>query len=180
MPVVRLQWAGKIDGLQAKGLGMEMIEKTLGQFGEAIGLPDLKLDAENICSLTVDGEIEVFFQVLDFSTNVVRLNSRLASLNNVPKSLYLHLLEANYNGMGTGHAALSINQRSSEVLLTQAIQVDKLSVEEFAETVKLFVKYTSFWVHELVELAKFPSDEPVPAQNMPASNLSSQMQYLMP
>ncbi|KZK91162.1 Tir chaperone protein (CesT) [Pseudovibrio sp. Ad5] len=159
---------------------MEMVENTLRQFGETIGLPDLKLDTENICSLTVDGEIEVFFQVLDFNANVVRLNSRLASLNNVPKSLYLHLLEANYNGMGTGHAALSINQRSSEVLLTQAIQVDNLSVEEFAETVKLFVKYTSFWVHELVELAKFPSDEPVPVQDMPVDSLNSQMQYLMP
>ncbi|AEV39759.1 Tir chaperone (plasmid) [Pseudovibrio sp. FO-BEG1] len=179
--VLRHLRAGDANGLsKQKGHHMELVETVIRQFGETIGLSDLKLDSENICSLTVDGEIEVFFQVLDFKTNVIRLNSKLANLNSVPKSLYQHLLEANYNGIGTGAAALSINLRSSEVLLTQAIQADKLSAEEFADTVKLFVKYTSFWVQELVELAKFPSDDPVSMPEMPVDNLSSQMQYLMP
>ena len=106
---------------------MELVETLIRQFGETVGLPDLKLDSENICSLVVEDEIEVFFEVLDFNSNVIRLNSPLADLNSVPESLYKLLLEANYNGIGTGAAALSIDPHSSEVLLTQPVQADKIS-----------------------------------------------------
>lgn len=145
---------------------MELVETLIRQFGETVGLPDLKLDSENICSLVVEDEIEVFFEVLDFNSNVIRLNSPLADLNSVPESLYKLLLEANYNGIGTGAAALSIDPHSSEVLLTQPVQADKISANEFEEAVKLFVKYTSFWLQELVELAKLPSDDHDPASSL--------------
>lgn len=142
---------------------MELIEATIRKFGETVGVPDLKLDSENICSLVVDDEIEVFFQVLDFKSNVIRLNSPVADLSDVQNSVHELLLEANYNGIGTGAAALSIDPHTSEVLLTQPLQVDKLSENEFEEAVTMFVKYTSFWVQELADVAKLPFGDPAPA-----------------
>lgn len=142
---------------------MELIEATIRKFGETVGVPDLKLDSENICSLVVDDEIEVFFQVLDFKSNVIRLNSPVADLSDVQNSVHELLLEANYNGIGTGAAALSIDPHTSEVLLTQPLQVDKLSENEFEEAVTMFVKYTSFWVQELADIAKLPFGDPASA-----------------
>lgn len=161
-----------------EGLYVKLIEEAIARFGEKIGIPDLTFSSENICALTINDEIEVFFQVREFQAHVVRINSKLADLKDVSSELFRDLLMANYNGNGTGEAALAINDQTAEVMLTQPLNVERLSTDDFLEAVNTFVKYTIFWKAELPELQKqtaVRSEDPVAVDA-----LSSHMPFLVP
>lgn len=157
---------------------MKLIEEAIARFGDKIGIPDLAFSSENICALTINGEIEVFFQVREFQSHVVRINSKLADLKDISGELFRDLLMANYNGIGTGEAALAINDQTAEIMLTQPLNVERLTSDGFLEAVNTFVKYTLFWRAELPELQKqtaTQTDAPVTVDA-----LSSHMPFLVP
>ena len=62
------------------------------------------------------------------------------------------LLTANYNGEGTGAAALGVDTETDEVILGQAIDVAGLDADAFLETVETFVKYLTYWTEQLPTL----------------------------
>ena len=79
------------------------------------------------------------------------------------------LLTANYNGEGTGAAALALDAETDEVILGQAIDVAGLDADGFLETVETFVKYLTYWTEHLPTLVPSTSaDHPAVGTSSPS------------
>lgn len=147
---------------------MGLLQDVLARFGRTIGLNDLAFDSEDMCALTVDGDLEVYFQAIDYAAGVMRLNGRVALASDVSPETLRDLLVSSHNGRGTGDAAFSIDNQTDEVLLGRALYVNKMTDQEFDEAVTLFLRYVAFWNTQIAEL-EAPSLKSAPARDDLAS-----------
>ncbi len=127
------------------------VKEAIQQFGEKVGIADLALDDQQLCELTVGDGLDVFFQGTESETEL-RLNGRVGFLPGDDTATLMGLLTANYNGEGTGAAALGVDTETDEVILGQAIDVAGLDADAFLETVETFVKYLTYWTEQLPTL----------------------------
>jgi hypothetical protein len=133
---------------------------ALEQLGRRIGLPDLKFNGEGICELTVGDNIEVYLEGEPDAT-VLHLNGVIGTLPAADDRVLRALLGANYNGQATGAAALAMDPRTSEIVLTRQLDVSALDAAKLAETLETFVKYVAFWIGYLPKMAVgTPPDAP--------------------
>lgn len=142
---------------------MGLLQDVLARFGRSIGLDHISFDSEDICALTVDGDLEVYFQAIDHSAGIMRLNGRVALASEVSHETLRDLLASSHNGYGTGDAAFSINNQTDEVLLGRALYPSKMTDQEFDEAVALFIRYVTFWSTQIAEL-EAPSLKSAPAK----------------
>lgn len=117
---------------------------ALDQLGRHIGLPGLKFNREGICELTVGDGIDIYFQGDDDAT-ALHLNGVVGTMPSADARVLRALLAANHNGQATGGAALALDSRTSEIVLTRTLEVAALPLDQLVATLEAFVKYVAFW-----------------------------------
>ena len=131
--------------------------EAIAALAGAIGLPDLKLDAENTCTLVIDGTQEIYLSGAPDGTSL-RLNAVLGDMSALGADP-ARMLEINYVAEESGGGALAINRMTAEAVYVKTLDVSALSAGAVAPAVESFVKYALFWAETLPELrAAEPAD----------------------
>ena len=129
--------------------------EALAALGEKLGMPRLQFGADRICTLEIGGKIDL--EIEDRAdAALLQLNAILRVVGDADASVYHALLTANFNGQGTGKAALSINPASGEIVLTQAIDPKLHSNQSLFDEVDQFTRYALFWADHAQSLKPAP------------------------
>ena len=119
-------------------------DEALAAFGSSKGLGQLAFNTDRICSVEFDKSLVV--EIEDRPDDAtIRLNSPLRPLGDADMDVLLQLLAANFNGSGTGKAALAFNMASGDIVLTQGIEYRHHSAASFIAELDRFLRIAVFW-----------------------------------
>jgi len=127
---------------QKKMLLIDLLE----ELREALGLADLDIDEQGICSLICEGG--AFAVQLSFRTNQVELDSLLGQIpgSEPPRLQVLEaLLEANHQFQGTLGATLAVVPATGMVWLHQILQRPMGASGSFSQQVTHFIQAAKLW-----------------------------------
>ena len=98
----------------------------------------------------------------DPQSTTLRINAVVGVLPEAdsPQALRL-LLQANFNGQGTGANSLSIDHVSNEVVLGRTVDVTTLGPDGLVKPVREFARYLLYWRRNLLrQVSQASSPEP--------------------
>lgn len=118
--------------------------EALDTLAKATGLGKLSFGTNRICRLDVGDTVEL--EIEDRAADgILRLNAAVRVVGDADFSVLRALLAANFNGEGTGKAALAINTASGEIALTQPVELLRHDAASFCAEVETFIRYVLFW-----------------------------------
>ena len=121
-------------------------------FGARVGIPSLSLGSEGVAALTVGKDLEIQLEG-PVDGERLNINGMVGALRSVESSFLLALLEANHNGVATGGGAISIDPRTTEIVLTWTLLTTQESVDSFAKKMEDFARYLTFWIDYLPKIS---------------------------
>lgn len=127
---------------------MSINDEAVQRFGEQIGIPKLRFNADRVCALTVADGLEITLEDAEIDGRL-RINGRVGFVRQADPEIWRALLVANHNGQATGPATLSVDPSSGDVVLGQTVEVRSLDGPGLAAIVEMFLKYLTFWVGHL-------------------------------
>lgn len=120
-------------------------KEALTAFGKAAGLGALTFGHDGICQVGIGENLIVEIEE-DANDGTIRLNAPLRPVGDADFSVLATLLEANFNGDGTGLAALAINYASGDIVLCQAIEPKRHDAKSFVAEMDRFIRTAQFWL----------------------------------
>jgi len=123
--------------------------------GAEIGLPDIRLDANETCNLVIDNTFEIYLTG-DPRAEELRLTGvlgELAEFNPDPMAL----LASNADALETGRGALAIDRNTEEVVYVRTINTGMLDADTLMAELSDFIKYTAFWEGQLPDMQAAPT-----------------------
>ncbi|AEV39614.1 Tir chaperone (plasmid) [Pseudovibrio sp. FO-BEG1] len=123
---------------------MKYAATLLAELGEKIGLPNLELDEEGLCSFEVEDEF-----TLTLGANNQDEVILFALLPDIQKDKreagYRLLLQANLLGKGTGDAVLAMTEGDNQPALNSRFSAQNLAVQQLEEKLDTFIKLVKLW-----------------------------------
>jgi hypothetical protein len=114
------------------------------QLGQSLGL-ELELSAGEAAELIVGDDLSLLISG-DPDGQRLRLMGTVASFpDGDAAEVARTLLKANYNGQGTGGAAIALDPVTDDVVLTRAVDVTGLGPDGLRAAVEEFANYMEFW-----------------------------------
>jgi hypothetical protein len=126
----------------------------LRRLGQQINLPELTVDDQGRCVLTV-GDNLLLALYYDEARDSVIIYSGLGKVaaDHLP-AFALQLLHANLFWQETGEATLSLEPASGVVVLARRLPAEELSYEHFEEALLRFTQAARTWQERVAALAK--------------------------
>ena len=126
-------------------------------YGKEVGLPNLKLNENGVCSLNFDGKINV-----DIVYNKENDQCFFASpIGTVPaegrEEFFKQLLVSNAFGIENGGAVLGIEEEEDRVVLSYTFIASTFSFELFKTVLGNFVTMVENWQNKYANLCRFSS-----------------------
>lgn len=122
----------------------------------------LTFNDEGVCTIVIDADAVVR---LDGEPQGTRLRIS-AAVGRLPDPRNAHalrvLLQANFQGQGTGDAALGLDHISDEVVLGCGVKVDELGPRDLAPALEAFAAQLAYWRDNLLRLTSEPAPGPGP------------------
>lgn len=121
--------------------------QLLLDFGQSIGLPDLRFDEDGLCVLSFD-ETVIFLRNED--SGALTIYAPLVEVPEEKKRLIQPLLlDANFLFRATRGASLCMSSHSLFAMILTCIKPSFLSLVSLSETVEEFVQLADFWREKL-------------------------------
>ena len=133
---------------------VDILNNLLGEFGTAIGMPELELDEENRCNLMFD-EVAVSFELSPDEASVFLYSYLGDVVSNNSRAVFAALLDANYLFRGTMGATMGVDGASGRVVMIRSEDLSTLRLSRFQSLVEEFVNLAELWQNRL---ADFPAD----------------------
>jgi len=121
------------------------LDQLLQSLALALGLPNLRFDANGCARIAIDGAPALNFE-RDAAGRAMHLYSVLAPLP--PKgreALYTRLLQGNLFGTATAGAALAVDESHGGGVLFRTVITDAINAPAFAALVEAFVGAAEDW-----------------------------------
>ena len=121
----------------------------------------LSFNADGVCDVVMNGDALITLEG-DPQSTTLRINAVVGVLPEAdsPQALRL-LLQANFNGQGTGVNSLGIDHVSDEVVLGRSGGRDHAGPRRPGTTVREFARYLLYWRRNLLrQVAQASSPEP--------------------
>ena len=130
-------------------MSLATMTSLLAEFGAAVGIPDLKPDAELRCNMMFD-DVAVSFQLGpdDESLYVYSLVGSVAEADRAVA--YPALLRANYAFEGTAGSTFSVDPRSGSIVLIRAERLETLRLARLQALVEDFVNVAERWAEHIL------------------------------
>lgn len=123
----------------------------LAQFGDAIGMSGLSLDADGSCTLLFDDAHEITF-TCDAADHAVLLYSEVGKASDLrEKSEAMRLLSASLLGAQTGGAAFAVHEAMDAVILWKRYDDRFQDVADIEKAVNDFLPQVEEWKGRLQE-----------------------------
>jgi hypothetical protein len=134
--------------------------QALQSLAATLNIP-LSFNADGVCDLVMNGDALITLEG-DPQSTALRINAVVGVLPEAdsPQALRL-LLQANFNGQGTGANSLAIDHVSNEVVLGRRVDVSTLGPDGLLKPVREFARYLLYWRRNLLrQVAQASSPEP--------------------
>lgn len=149
---------------------MSKFNSLLSDFGNTIGIPDLRADSSGICMLAFD-DIEVVIQHIQ-DGDMLLLYGYLGPIPPDNQStLFEYLLSANSFFRDTGGSTIGIDKTTNAIGLHIAYPISALENQSFENLLENFVNMAESWIDKI---DRFPA-----ILNETVSHASPQMQQSM-
>lgn len=126
-------------------------EEALAAIARHARLPALRFGADRIC--TIDIGQDLWVEIEDKADEAtIRFHAVLGYAGDLGVNALHFLLEANFNGTGTGRAALSINPANDDLTLGQAVDPRHFIADGFYSEFETFVRAALFWREQVGDL----------------------------
>ena len=114
----------------------------------------LSFNRDGVCEIIVDGNASITLEG-DPQDLSLRINGVVGHLPDPhePGALRL-LLQANFNGQGTGEASLGLDHVSDAVVLGRAVRMDELGHDGLAPVLEAFANELAHWREHLPRLIR--------------------------
>ena len=126
------------------------LPELLLALGDQLGIPDLALDEQNTCSMSVDElySVDIQWQPEASRLHLVTVVSTLPPPEQQTLT-YRLLMEANLFGMATGGAYFAASEALGEVLLIRTLEAAHLDLVQLMQALDDFVPAVKFWTQRL-------------------------------
>jgi hypothetical protein len=126
------------DGMHA--LLIDRVDELLAQFGRAHGLRGLQLSEEGTCAFDHSSGLMVVVE-LGTDNKVLHWYARLCPVPaDERERFYEQLLEKNLLALQTNGAAIGLDKRANEVVISYQASLDSLDVVRFANVMENFLE----------------------------------------
>ena len=123
--------------------------QALQALASTLSIP-LSFNAYGVCDVVMNGDALITLEG-DPQSTTLRINAVVGVLPEAdsPQALRL-LLQANFNGQGTGANSLAIDHVSGEVVLGRTVDVTTLGHDGLLQPVREFARYLLYWRRNLL------------------------------
>lgn len=119
------------------------LQEQLQILTQGLGLPPVgPLDADRGVLLALAPELEVWLQELDPGVSFWAVIAPCPARNR--EALFLHLMKANFLGMGTGGGAIGLDREEKFLTLSHLIPYD-MSDKALRDKLEDFVNFVEYW-----------------------------------
>lgn len=126
-------------------------EEALAAIARHTRLPGLSFSSDRICTLNVGDDLSI--EIEDKADDAtIRFNATLGYAGDLGIEALHFLLSANFNGRGTGRAALAINPANDDLTIGQAIDPRHFTAEGFFAQFETFVRAALLWQEQVRDL----------------------------
>ncbi len=120
-------------------------DQLLNDLGLAMGLPNLRFDAQGCARLMFDGKTAIDLEN-DTTADSLQIYCVLGPLPAEGReALFKTLLQANLFGTGTHGATLAVDSLHNEVVLCRTVVPDSMSTTGFTALMEKFVTSAEHW-----------------------------------
>jgi hypothetical protein len=134
---------------------MILLPDLLKQLGEAISIPDLKLNEQGLCVLTFENRFQVILEASP-QANQLLVYSFICPIpeNNLAKKaeLYTQLMEAHSFGVATDGGAFGASDKLGHVYFFKVIDLETTGFDRFMQALNAFIKAFELWQKKLEEM----------------------------
>jgi len=129
-------------------MSQTVMKNLVGEFGAAIGIPDLDIDEDNRCNLMFD-DVAVSFELAhgDASMFIYALLGTVP--NREADSFLAAMLRANHLLAATLGSTLSIDPKNNDAVLIREERLDSLRLPRLETIVEDFVNVAELWMGHL-------------------------------
>lgn len=127
----------------------DKVNSVLRQFGDNIGIPNLKLDEEDNCELCIDDQMTVD---LEFATDrgELVLSTVVGQVTEINRlEICETFLEANLFWRGTHGATVGLSREADLLYLCDKVAADTLCLEVFESMLDRFISTAEAWSRAL-------------------------------
>ena len=145
-------------------MSQTVMKNLVGEFGAAIGIPDLDTDEDNRCNLMFD-DVALSFELSGDGESLF-VYSLLGRLPDRETDLFhAALLHANHLLEGTRGSTLSVDPHNGDVVLIREERLDTLRLPRLESIVEDFVNVAEQWMEQLASgsVASIADQEPTDA-----------------
>ncbi|MDR0393047.1 MAG: type III secretion system chaperone [Puniceicoccales bacterium] len=126
----------------------------IAAYGKEVGLPDLRLNEDNLCSLNFDSKInvDIVFRkeqdqcIFASKIGVIPLENK--------ETFFKELLKANAFGIETAGASLGVDEENDSIVLSYIFITQSFVYELFKTVLNNFVDLVEKWMQKLEDLEK--------------------------
>ena len=122
----------------------------LEELGTAMGITDLKLDADGQCALLFDGEYEVTFTP-NKDDHALIMHCEVGDLPPQDNDLCHSLMQASLLGAETGGAALSIHNGLGKIILWKRHDDNFTDLAALEKALNVFLEQAIYWKKRLAQ-----------------------------
>jgi len=114
----------------------------------------LSFNRDGVCELIIDGNVSITLEGDPHGTSL-RVNGVVGHLPDPHEPGALRgLLQANFNGQGTGDASLGLDHVSDAVVLGRTVRTDELGHDGLAPVLEAFANEFAHWREHLPRLIR--------------------------
>ncbi|MDR0755872.1 MAG: type III secretion system chaperone [Puniceicoccales bacterium] len=126
----------------------------IAAYGKEVGLPDLRLNEDNLCSLNFDSKINVDIVFRQEQDQCI-FASKIGTIPLENKDMvFEELLKANAFGIATAGAILGIDPDNDSIVLSYVFITQSFVYELFKTVLSNFVNLVEEWMQKLEDLEK--------------------------
>jgi hypothetical protein len=134
-------------------------DRLLGQFGAAIGIPDLGFDNDGLCHIRIDEDLPITFRRDDEQHRLSTIGLLAEALPQFDHVLMQDILSLNIGPLRGIAPAIGVEPASGTVVLYQNVPLNQLDAQRFQDMLGDFIEIQKAWMGRLGELAKPAADE---------------------
>lgn len=129
-------------------MSIAIMENLIGEFGAAIGIPDLRTDEDNRCNLMFD-DVAVSFELANGGESLF-IYSLLGSVpGRDADSFHTAMLHANHLLAATRGSTLSVDAQNNDAVLIREEMLETLRLPRLESIVEDFVNIAELWMEHL-------------------------------
>lgn len=130
---------------------MLTLTEIFKQLGDVIRVPDLKLNEQGVCALTLDNRLQIILEPSPQPDKLLLYSFMCPLPEKNSETLYKHLMEAHSFGVGTDCGVFGAAEKLGCVYFFKVFDLNIITFDHFMKSLETFVQAFDFWQKKIEE-----------------------------